>query len=289
VHIARTPCMPIAKLFPTDFDPARFADRHSLDPHRVRQAIEAKAGEQEVYHGWRGMRVLSQRPDIAELWLRTVLGAARRAHEVGRPLKLRLLLATITLPAEAERFLTLLDAVAEDVLGDQLDDILHGVSIMVETTGAYIALEEFLAARGRRAQINGGMIGSNDFTAALLNFNREDAPRTIIPDYVEAGLLPYSPFERLEPTIVGPSILSVLRRARWNLHTAPVQIWGLGGELAGDWDTVHWLATHAEPLGLSYVTTSPCNMLTAAFAAAQAVIRATGTVEILRPAAPAPA
>ncbi|MGH3874049.1 MAG: putative PEP-binding protein [Pseudonocardiaceae bacterium] len=271
--IARTPCMPIVKIFPEDFDTNRFAARHGLDPHRVRGAVADTADEQDVYHGWRGMRVFSQRPDIAELWLRAVLGGARRSHETGRPLQLRLLLATITLPAEAEQFLTLLDTVAEDVLGDQLDDILHGVSIMVETTGAYINLEQFFAARGRRARVDGAMIGSNDFTASLLDFNREDAPRTVIPGYVDAGLLAHSPFEQLELTVVGPSILSSLRRARWSPDTAPIQTWGFGGELAGDWETVRWLATHAEPLGLSYVTTAPRNMLPAAFAAAQAVIR----------------
>lgn len=281
--IARTPCMPIVKIFPTDFDSDHFAARHGLEAEQVRRSVEATAGEQDVYQGWRGMRVFSERPDIAELWLRAVLGAARRAHEAGRPLQLRLLLATITLPIEAERFLTLLDTVAEDVLGDQLDEILHGVSIMVETAGAYLTLEQFLAVRGRRTQVDGGMIGSNDLTAALLNFNREDAARTIIPGYVDGGLLPHSPFEQLEPTVVGPSILSALRRARWGPHTAPNQTWGLGGELAGDWDTVRWLATHAEPLGMSYVTTAPRNMLPAAFAAAQAVVRATGALTVPQP------
>lgn len=97
--IARTPCMPFVKIFPEDFDPEWSAARHGLDPAGVRRAVEAFAGEQEIYQGWLGVRVFGQRPDIAELWGRAVLGAARRVRKEGRRLRLRLLLATITLPA----------------------------------------------------------------------------------------------------------------------------------------------------------------------------------------------
>lgn len=271
--VARTLCMPFDKIFPADLDVAGFADRHGLPPDEVSAAVQARAGENEIYAGARGMRMFCQRTDIAELWLRAVLGAARRAYRDGAAIRLRLLLATITLPAEAGRFLRLFDRVAAEVLGSEADEVIDGISIMVETAGAYLALEDFLETRGDRGRIDGGMFGSNDFTAACLNFHREDAPRTIIPGYVDSGLLDQSPFERLDTTIVGPAIINVLKRARWKGAMSERHLWGFGGELAGDWDTVQWLVRHAQPLGLNYTTTAPHNVIPALIAAAQARLR----------------
>ncbi|MEK4949350.1 hypothetical protein NST12_03075 [Bacillus sp. FSL W8-1127] len=45
---------------------------------------------------------------------------------------------------------------------------------------------------------------------------------------------------------------------------------GLGGEIAGDWESVQWLTRHAAPLGLNYVSTPPERILFSLFASAQA-------------------
>jgi pyruvate,orthophosphate dikinase len=269
----RTLCMPYAKIFPDGFDAAGFAARHGLPARAVAGAVAEMSGEQEVYQGCRGMRLLCQRPDIAELWLTAVLGAAHDLAESGTPVRLRLLLATVTLPEEARFFLALFDRIAPALLGERLEEVVAGVSIMVETSGAYLALEDFLVQDGRHARIDGGMFGSNDFTAACLSVNREDSARTIIPGYVQGGILPHSPFEHLQESLVGRAIVTALRRARRTSrrHARP-QLWGLGGELAADWQSVQWLATNAEPLGLRYVTTAPESLLVALIAAAQAAL-----------------
>ncbi|MFJ2952720.1 putative PEP-binding protein [Streptomyces sp. NPDC087226] len=274
LSIIRTLCMPGNKLFPSGFDAAGFAGRHRLDPRAV-AAAAASWYENETYQGCRGMRVFSQRPDVAELWLEAVLGAAAELAEQGRAPRVRLLLATITLPAEARLFLDLLDRVAPRVLGEHTS-VVEGVSIMLETIGAAVRLEDFLGLTCDTARLDGLMIGSNDFTAACLNFHREDAARTIIPGYVSMGLLAHSPFEHIDEEVVGPAVLDALRRAGKAGRDHHPRVWGLGGELAGDWYTVQWLVRNAVPLGLRYVTTAPQNMLTSLFASAQAAITAGG-------------
>ena len=271
VTVVRTPCMPYRKLFPSAAELERFAQAHGLPGTAAAAAVTRLLEQQDTYHGCRGMRLLCQREDIAELWLTALLQAAAQAADRQVPLRLRILLATVTFPEEIRRFLALFDRVAPAVLGKRLDSVIDGISVMLETTGAYLTIEELVSLSGRTAQVDGGLIGSNDFTAACLNFNREDAARTIIPGYLRAGILAASPFERLEPSVVGKAILSALRRAhRAARRQARPLLWGLGGELAGDWDSAQWLVTHAAPLGLRYLTTAPEHMLTAAVAAAQA-------------------
>lgn len=271
--VVRTLCMPSSKLFAEDFDGAAFATVHGLAAGAVVDAVGRLSAESEPYHGCRGLRLFCIRPDVARLWVATLLRAACEARRDGLSPRLRILLATVTFPEEVEAFLDLYDEVAAEVLGPQ-DDVVEGISVMLETAGAYIGLEELQAVRGRTARITGALIGSNDFTAACLNLHRGDSPRTLIPGYLEAGLLRGSPFHHLHEPLVGKAILSSLERSRaaevsLGRGHAAGYLWGFGGELAGDWQTVQWLAEHAAPLGLSYLTTTPDRMPVAMIAAAQ--------------------
>lgn len=268
--VVRTLCMPYNKIFPDDFDSAEFARLHGLPHGPVAKALASMSGERETYHGCRGMRVFCQRPDIAALWLTAVLRAVKRVHDEGIPVRVRILLAMITLPEEGRMFLDLFDRLAPNILGDALPEVIEGVSCMLETSAAYLALEELFGQAGRSAAINGGLIGSNDFTAACLNFNRADSVRNIVPGYIARGVLTDSPFHRIHEAVVGKAILLALRRTRLlSRRLSRPYCWGLGGELAGDWETVQWLAKRAAPAGLHHVTTAPENVLPALFAAAQ--------------------
>jgi pyruvate,orthophosphate dikinase len=262
--VLRALCMPYAKLFTAERDVDRLAARCSVGRDAL-AGIVAGMNEKEMYQGCRGMRLLTQRPDIAKLWLVAAATALRNVARSGTPTRLRILLPTITLPEEARRFLSVLDQVFPDVLGADYLELLDGVSIMVETTGAYLLLEDFLTVSSTVTAVDGGMIGSNDFTAACFTVNREDSTRTIFPGYVREGVLPASPFAELDTTLVGPAILDTLDRARATSRSA---LMGLGGELAGDWASVRWLADNTADRGFTYVTTGPETVLRAIFASA---------------------
>lgn len=266
VCVARTLCMPFSKFLPDNFDTENFANRMKLNPECVKKALRAISGEREVYHGCRGVRLFNIREDIAEAWLTALLMAAKRTTDLGIHLNLRILLATLTFSIEAERFMQLLDPLAPKILGDKAKSIISGVASMMETTGAYIDLEEIFSVTGKISSLNGGLIGTNDFTTACLNLNRGDAPKTIIPGYVKKGLFEASPFKRIHPT-VGKAIRSVLDRT--NVLGQQIQRdyqWGLAGELSYDWDSVQWLAEYAAPKGLNYISTSPDTIIPTLFA-----------------------
>lgn len=270
VCVARTLCMPFSKFLPDDFDVQAFAARMALDPAAVKKALRAVAGEREVYHGCRGVRLFSVREDIAECWLAALLTAAKRTVEEDIHLDLRILLATLTFAVEAERFMALLDRLAPDILGDAAKDVIGGVATMLETSGAYIDLEEIFSVSGRTTVLNGALVGTNDFTTACLNLNRGDAPRTIIPAYVEKGLFAASPFKRLHPT-VGKAIGTALERSAVLGQQINRRFqWGLAGELSYDWDSVQLLAANAAPKGLDYISTSPDTLIPTLFAVATA-------------------
>ncbi|MCC2098831.1 MAG: hypothetical protein KDJ29_18210, partial [Hyphomicrobiales bacterium] len=66
--VVRTLCMPFSKFLPDNFDIADFAARHGLDRAKTQSAFRRLSGEREVYHGCRGIRLFSIRPDLARLW-----------------------------------------------------------------------------------------------------------------------------------------------------------------------------------------------------------------------------
>lgn len=266
VCVARTLCMPFSKFLPDDFDTENFANRMKLNPESVKKAFRAISGEREVYHGCRGVRLFNIREDIAEAWLTALLIAAKRTTDLGIHLNLRILLATLTFSIEAERFMQLLDRLAPTILGDKAKSIISGVASMMETTGAYIDLEEIFSVTGNISSLNGGLIGTNDFTTACLNLNRGDAPKTIIPGYVKKGLFEDSPFKRIHPT-VGKAIRSVLDRTTvLGKQLQRDYQWGLAGELSYDWHSVQWFAEYAAPKGLNYISTSPDTVIPTLFA-----------------------
>lgn len=267
VCVARILCMPFSKFLPDDFDFHAFSERHGFDTERVQRAFRVICGEREVYHGCRGIRLFCLREELAESWITALLTAARRTIDAGVPLKLRILLATLTLPEEVERFFQIFDRVAPEILGEDLADVVKGVSSMLETAGAYIDLERIFSQKGRQADLNGGLIGTNDFTSACLNMNRGDSPRTIIPGYVEKKILSASPFMEVHP-IVGKAIVDALQRCRQiGRENGRDYLWGLAGELSYSWEAVKWCSLHAAPAGLNYVTTSPETMIFTLFAA----------------------
>ncbi len=266
--VVRTLCMPFSKFLPDTFDVQAFAEKHGMDTDKVRKAFRRISGEREVYHGCRGIRLFSIRPDVARLWLNTVLSALRKARDNGARVRIRILLATLTIPEEAGRFIQMLEEATTRVFGTAEKAPVDGVATMLETGGAYISLEQILAQQGRVFRVNGGLIGSNDFTTACLNMNRGDAPRYLIPNYVERGLFPASPFRHVYAPVVGRAMHTALQRSTaYGLQTGRKFLWGLAGELTTDWKSVQWLATYLAPAGLDYVSTSPETLIAALFAA----------------------
>lgn len=209
------------------------------------------------------------RPDLMYIWLETVLSALKKARDDGKKVRVRFLLATLTFPEEAKRFIGAMEEVILKMWPSLDECPVEGCATMLETTGAYVLLEDILSAKGRRREMIGGLIGSNDFTAACLNMNRADAPRYMLPGYVKSGILSSSPYDHIEKMVVGKAMCSALKRSSELARSQGRALsWGLAGELAADWDSVQWFARNLAKVGLDYITTTPDAVVKTLLAAA---------------------
>lgn len=272
--VIRLLCMPYNMIFPTNFDVKSFVETYNLEETKVKQRIQTLAGETESYHGCRGVRVTVQREDISRLWCKGVLLAAQQAFDEGAELNLQILLSMVTFPQEVKMFIQTFEEVIKE-LDIEPKSFIRGISIMIETSGAYHLLEDILDQSGDFMHLNGALFGGNDFTAACLNMNRADSAATIIPAYKELDIFEHSPFHHINKQIVGKAINQSLRRTRLlSLQNQRDYLMGLGGEIAGSWLSVQWLSKNAEPLGLYYVSTPPDRFFYALLASAKANVEA---------------
>lgn len=271
--VVRLLCMPYKMIFSEGFDSERFAARYGLDHEAVRERAEQLGGENEAYHGCRGVRVTVQREDICELWCESVIRAAKRARDEGTPVVLQILLSMVTFPQEVESFVRVFERKLDEVVGRDRG-FVRGISVMIETSGSFHLLEEILGVRGDHVGVNGALFGGNDFTAACLNMNRADSSDSMLPAYVRLGILPDSPYKAINEQIVGKAVTFALRRARvLERKNRRDYLIGLGGEIAGDWESVRWLTENAAPYGLDYVSTPPDRLLFSLFSSARASLR----------------
>lgn len=270
IAVVRILCMPLNMIFSSDFDIDNFIYQYDLPENKVKDRIKAISNETETYHGSRGVRITVQREDICKIWCKGLIEAAKRASANDIVPKIQILLSMVTFPQEVKMFLNSF----ESLLEENAEELFSGISIMMETSGAYHLAEDIFKIEGRQKNLNGMLFGGNDFTAACLNMNRADSATSIIPEYINNNIMPNSPFNNLNEQIVGKAILQTLHKLNdvKNQNKRDYLV-GLGGEIAGDWTSLKWLTRNASSFGLDYVTTSPDRILFSLFASAQASLQ----------------
>lgn len=267
IAVVRLLCMPLTMLFKNNFNIYDFCEYNKLDTHLVDRKIKIIANEKEAYHGYRGVRVTVDREEIAELWSEAVILASLKAYKNKSLSKIQILLSMVTLPQEVKKFIKILNKVVEKY---KAKHIISGISIMVETAGTYILIEEFLKINSSILNMNGLLFGGNDFTAACLNMNRSDSSETIIPNYIKNGIFKDSPFNSLNTQVVGKALVNILTidKSSYNKDF----LIGLGGEIAGNWETINWLTKNTVDIGLDYITTPPNRMIYSIISCAQTTL-----------------
>lgn len=259
--------MPFNKLFPENLDLDAIANKYPMDIISARRKIQEELHESETFHGCRGVRLHMLRRDLAILEIEAILIAAKDNYAVGGNIDLTILVSMVTFPEEISFYVEMFDLVYERMLARKITLPTVRLATMIETSAIYHNIESFVNKKGRHIQFAGALFGGNDFTAATLNLNRHDAVKTVIPHYMELGILRHNPFLSLHTETVGQTICSGLRRIRRACDGRSLTI-GFGGEQASDTRSVAWLTRHAAPEGLNYVTTSPDRIMDALLAAA---------------------
>jgi pyruvate,orthophosphate dikinase len=107
--------------------------------------------------------------------------------------------------------------------------------------------------------------GTNDLTQMTYGISRDDAEGKFLLQYVEEGLLPANPFQKVDQIGVGRLMKMAVEEGR---ATRPDLEIGICGEHGGEPSSVHF----CHEIGLNYVSCSPFRVPVARLAAAHAAL-----------------
>ncbi|AEV16275.1 Pyruvate phosphate dikinase [Thermus sp. CCB_US3_UF1] len=207
--------------------------------------------EQNPMLGFRGVRLLLLRPSILRMQLRALLEAAQELRQEGLDPRPEVMVPLVADPKEVERA----RALAEELFR-VYGPIPFGT--MIETPRAALLAGEIAPL------VDFFSFGTNDLTQMAFGLSRDDAGK-FLPRYVEEGLFPFDPTERLDEKGVGRLLRLAVEEGR---RANPRLKVGLCGEHGGEARSVALVA----PL-LDYTSASPYRVLTARLAAAQAGLK----------------
>jgi pyruvate,orthophosphate dikinase len=208
--------------------------------------------------GHRGCRLGITYPEITEMQGHAIFEAAVRAKRRGIDVRPEIMIPLVATVKEFDHQRTILDGVAQQVLGGMGEDVPHSIGTMIELPRAALTADEI----ARSAEFFS--FGTNDLTQSTFGLSRDDAGR-FLPNYVDRGILPDDPFQVLDRTGVGKLIgiaVSAGRSVRPELKV------GICGEHGGEPRSVKF----CHSIGLDYVSCSPYRVPIARLAAAHAAL-----------------
>jgi pyruvate,orthophosphate dikinase len=224
--------------------------RTEAGDEEARRLLERAEALREVNPmlGFRGVRLLLLRPGIFRMQLKALLEAAKELREEGFDPRPEVMVPLVADPKEVERA----RALAEELFREY-GPIPFGT--MVETPRAALLAAEIAPL------VDFFSFGTNDLTQMAFGLSRDDAGK-FLPRYVEEGLFPFDPTERLDEKGVGRLLRLAVEEGR---RANPALKLGLCGEHGGEAGSVRFVADL-----LDYTSASPFRVLTARLAAAQA-------------------
>ena len=218
--------------------------------------------EQNPMLGLRGCRLGLMIPDFVKIQTRAILNAAVAVKRAGKDPRPEIMIPLIGHVNELIETRRLLDAEAEAVVKAAGEEIDFKFGTMIEIPRACWVADQI----AEHAQFFS--FGTNDLTQMTFGYSRDDAEGGFLLKYVEDKILPYNPFQSLDPVIVDEMEMAV-RKGR---STRPDLKVGICGEHGGDPLSI----AYCDRIGLNYVSCSPFRVPVARLAAAQAVIAGAG-------------
>ena len=214
--------------------------------------------EQNPMLGLRGIRLGLMIPDFVKMQTRAILNAAIAVKRAGRDPRPEIMIPLVGHVNELRRTQELLEAEARAVIERAGDGIAYKFGTMIEIPRACWVADQI----AELAQFFS--FGTNDLTQMTFGYSRDDAEGGFLLKYVEEKILPYNPFQTLDPVIVDEMKMAtdLGRRARPDLEV------GICGEHGGDPESI----AYCHRIGLNYVSCSPFRVPVARLAAAQAAL-----------------
>jgi pyruvate,orthophosphate dikinase len=214
--------------------------------------------------GLRGCRLLLVYPEILEMQIRAILGAAIDSAEKGIKAKPEIMMPLVATMGELDRLEAQVTEVAEQVFKERGKRVEYKFGTMIEIPRACIIADQIAT------KTEFFSFGTNDLTQTVLGISRDDAQKSFLTRYVEEKIIPADPFQVLDRDGVGAMMRMAVERGR---KTKPNLKIGICGEHAGEPSSV----ALCHELGLTYVSPSTYRVPVARLAAAQAALAAGGS------------
>ncbi len=211
--------------------------------------------------GLRGCRLLLVYPEVLEMQIRAILGAAADSAERGISARPEIMMPLVGTMGELDRLHAHVMEVAETVVSERGRKIPFKFGTMIEIPRACLIADEIAT------KTEFFSFGTNDLTQTILGISRDDAQKSFLTRYVEQRIIPSDPFQVIDRDGVGAMMRIAVERGR---KTKPDLKIGICGEHAGEPSSVEF----CHEIGLTYVSPSTYRVPVARLAAAQAAVNA---------------
>ncbi len=208
--------------------------------------------------GHRGCRLGITYPEITEMQARAIIEAACELKKKGLKVLPEIMVPLIGTLKEFQDQETLIRNTAKKVFAEKGMEVEYLVGTMIEIPRAALTADKIAQSAEFFSY------GTNDLTQMTFGYSRDDAG-SFLPHYVDAGILPYDVFQRIDEEGVGQLIQIGVERGR---STRPNLKVGICGEHGGEPNSVKF----CHKVGMNYVSCSPYRVPIARLAAAHAVI-----------------
>jgi pyruvate, orthophosphate dikinase len=228
------------------------------DKERIYRRLE-QLHEDNPMLGLRGCRLLLVYPEILEMQIRAILGAAVDVAEKGVKAKPEIMMPLVGIMAELDRLHEQVMQVAETVFKERGKRVEFKFGTMIEIPRACLIADQ-IATKAEFFSF-----GTNDLTQTILGISRDDAQKSFLTRYVEQGIIPADPFQVLDRDGVGAMMRIAIDRGRKTRKDLKI---GICGEHGGDPSSIAF----CHEVGLTYVSPSTYRVPVARLAAAQAAL-----------------
>ncbi|HPJ26368.1 MAG TPA: pyruvate, phosphate dikinase [Synergistaceae bacterium] len=209
--------------------------------------------------GFRGCRLGVIYPEIYEMQVRAILGAACTLKEEKTSVDPHIMFPLVGTLREMELMKELTEKVAREVFESRGNSLHYHIGSMIEVPRAALVAGEV----GEIAEFFS--FGTNDLTQTTFGYSRDDAEGKFLAQYVQKHVLPANPFHSLDVAGVGRLMKLAVKESREIRKDIKL---GICGEHGGDPESIRF----CEELALAYVSCSPYRIPVARLAAAHAVL-----------------
>lgn len=245
----------------TEKDQKLLAKKLGIDFNKVNRRV-ARLHESNPMLGHRGSRLCITYPEILDMQVRAIIGAACESKKKKVRVAPEIMLPLIVDAKELKILEERARSVAEEVMKEAGVKVKYMIGTMIEIPRAALLADRIAEVAEFFS------FGTNDLTQMTFGMSRDDSGR-FLPEYIDeqkAGILSDDPFQSLDIEGVGQLITGAIEKGRSTREGLKI---GICGEHGGDPLSVEFCHRN----GFDYVSCSPFRVPIARLSAAQAAIK----------------